>query len=280
MSPSSPAANAPVTPAVSPASPTGSNPGKLSTPTQPHVNASPAASPTGPGKGPRDGPVLPPTSAYQIYIMDDYKGVVLTPNVDVNDFSTYNVQLDADVTAGSSTAPPYSWSTTSAPDATSVTGASSYRINFTWASFSTGAPRTDSVTITVGTGGSAVSQTITFLVASTSSLGYSATQPTSPSTFPALVPPDALTGAQSMAAAGPYASVGLTDGELQTSHAFPSYNPNVPALQLQYVSTAADPKEVFVAHYQLSPVGNRTQHLHRCADVQWLGNRQQYHQHK
>src|SRR5205807_514053 len=84
----------------------------------------------------------------------------------------------------------YSWDFTNAPDATSISGSSTYRVQFTWANF-TGADRTDSITLTVNTG-SQTSQTLTFDVASTTSPSYTATPPVSTSTWPTVLPPDAL----------------------------------------------------------------------------------------
>jgi RHS repeat-associated protein len=196
------------------------------------------------------------TSLATLYVMDNVKGLVLTPNVAANDFSTYTVQLDADLVkippaigSGFGT-PSYSWNLSSATDASSVSGSSSYRLNFTWASFS-GATRTDSITINITDGTNNISETVVFHVASTSAAGYSASQPTTTSTWPAFLPPDAVNGMQTLGGSGPYFQYGLTDGEVQMSHTLPSYNPSVAPLQLMYVSTAAVAEPIFVAHYQI-----------------------------
>jgi hypothetical protein len=132
-------------------------------------------------------------------VLDDNNGIVLSPNVPENDFSTYQVQLDADLAQGGigafGSSPTYSWSLSSAPDSSSVSGSSTYRLNFTWASF-TGAARTDTVVITVTDGSNSVSETIVFHVASTTSAGYNATQPTTTASFAGFLPPDAVSANQ------------------------------------------------------------------------------------
>src|SRR5438876_2163404 len=169
-------------------------------------------------------------------VLDMENGLVLPNTVPVNDFSTYNVELDADVTGA--TVGTYTWDTSHAADAQNVSGASTYRLTFNWQSFTATTPHTDTVTITVASGVNQLSETITFLVAGTNSPAYSATQPTSPSTWLNVLPPDAVTDQQSMiGSCCGYYHVGLTDGELQTTHSLPAYNPNVPALQMVYVST-------------------------------------------
>jgi hypothetical protein len=77
-------------------------------------------------------------------VWDANNGLVVSPGVTQFDFSTYSVDLHADATDLGVT---YSWDTSQAPDATSITGASTYRLQFTWASFT--GTHTDSVTITV-----------------------------------------------------------------------------------------------------------------------------------
>src|SRR5581483_8546079 len=146
------------------------------------------------------------TSGASLYILDNSTGMVLTPNVPVNDFSTYTVQLDADlakipVFGGGFGTPSYSWDLSSATDASSVSGSSSYRLNFTWASFS-GATRTDTITVNITDGTNNISEMIVFHVASTSNAGYSATQPTTTSSFSGFLPPDAVSANQTMGGSG------------------------------------------------------------------------------
>jgi hypothetical protein len=124
-----------------------------------------------------------------MWVLDANNALVITPGVTQTDFSTYPVDLRAQVSGGTVTS--YSWDLSSAPDATSVSGTSSYRLQFTWASF-TGADRTDTITVTENMGASHLSQTLTFDVVSTSSPAYTATPPASASTWPTVLPPDAM----------------------------------------------------------------------------------------
>src|SRR6516165_5266829 len=136
-----------------------------------------------------------------MWVLDVNKANVVTPGVTEHEFSNWSMDLRAQVSGA--TVSTYSWNMTSAPDATSVSGTSTYRLQFTWANFS-GAARTDTISITeTPTVGSAVTQTLTFLVASTSSPAYVSTPPTSSTTWPNVLPPDALTDQQDMAGAGP-----------------------------------------------------------------------------
>jgi RHS repeat-associated protein len=209
----------------------------------------PSAPPTpGKGNGGKAGPLVS-SGHLTVYVLDQNNGLFLNGNVNVTDFSTYSVTLDAEVWGTAS--PTYTWSLTNAPDASGATGTSSYRLQFSWASFT--GTRTDTVKLTVVSGSDTVIQNLTFLVEGTNSPGYSATQPTTSSTWSSLLPPDAVSEKQAMAGAGPNYSVGLMDGGLRLNHTLPAYNPNVPATQINYVSTAADAQPIFVAHYQLPP---------------------------
>jgi YD repeat-containing protein len=186
-----------------------------------------------------------------MWVLDANKAIVVTPGVTQHDFANWPVDLRAQV--ASATVSTYSWNLSSAPDATSVSGSSTYRLQFTWANFS-GSARTDTISVTeTPTVGSAITQTLTFKVASTSSPAYVATPPTSASTWPGVLTPDALTDQQAVGGAGPYYALGLTQGDLQTSHALPSYNPGVPALGLVYSSAAANAQPVFITHFQIDP---------------------------
>jgi RHS repeat-associated protein len=228
-------------------------PGKTP-PGAPFASSSTTLVPPGPSGNPHSPVTAGPAitgGGMTLYIMDMNNGLILSPNVSVNDFSGYSVSLDADV--GGDTVSSYSWNTSNASDATNVSGSSTYRLTFTWASFTSGT-HTDTISFTAtGSSHNTVTGTITFLVAGTGSPAYSSTPPTTSSTWLNVQPPDAVSDQQAMGGAGPYYQIGLTDGEMQTSHSFPAYNPNVPALGLVYVSTAANAKEIFAAHYQLPP---------------------------
>src|SRR5207244_857972 len=108
----------------------------------------PSAGPVGPSGGGGGGPLT--ADSLSVDVVDQNNGLVLSPNVPVNDFSTYGVTLDAEYFATGlvGNVSTYSWDVSNAPDATSVSGTSTYRLTFTWASF-TGAARSDTVKITV-----------------------------------------------------------------------------------------------------------------------------------
>jgi hypothetical protein len=64
-------------------------------------------------------------------------------------------------------------------------------------------------------------------------------RPTTVSTWPTVLTPDAMTPDQEVLTRQ-YYSLGLAPGEVQTSHTLPTYNPGVPPLRLLYSSTAAE----------------------------------------
>ncbi len=195
------------------------------------------------------------TAAATLNVVDDNNGIVLSPSVPETDFSTYSVQLDAELvmnSSGSFGTPSYTWNLTSAADASSVSGASSYRLSFTWASFS-GAARTDTVVISVTDGTNNISETIVFDVQSTSSPGYTATQPTTTATWSGVLPPDAVSSQQPTVGMGPYYQLGQYQANLLLTIPMPAYNPNGPAQELLYNSTAANPQPIFTVQYQLNP---------------------------
>ena len=223
---------------------TGAGPSKTTiqpAPLNGHSNGGSAA----PGKGHKSA-----AGADPLWVLDMNKGLVLTPGVPGHEFSNWSMDLQAQVSGA--TVSSYSWDLTQASDATGVTGASTFELKFTWASF-TGAPHTDTISVTeTPTVGSPITQSYTFEVISTSSAAYTATAPTSSATWATVLAPDQLR-TEETAGQSPYFQLGLATGELQTSHQLPSYNPNVPALQLEYSSAMADPKPVFIVHYQLDP---------------------------
>jgi hypothetical protein len=94
-----------------------------------------------------------------MWVLDANKAIVLNQNVAENDFSNWSEDLRAQVSGA--TVSTYSWNLTNAPDATSVSGSSTYDLTFTWKSF-TGSPRTDTISITeTPTVGNAITQTYT-----------------------------------------------------------------------------------------------------------------------
>jgi RHS repeat-associated protein len=198
-----------------------------------------------------------------LWVLDANDAIVVTPGVVEHEFSGWSVDLRAQVSGAAVSS--YSWDLSEAPDAVNVTGQNSYRLQFKWASFQ-GPARTNTIRITTTNADSTqFTQTLAFQVAGTqvaSDLGYigggsggsggSYTGPTSASTWPTVVTPDAVTSRQEVVG-GPNYSLGLATGEVQTGHTLPAYNPGVPPHQLVYSSTAADPRPIFLTRYTLDP---------------------------
>jgi hypothetical protein len=184
-----------------------------------------------------------------LYVLDMNNGETVPANVTLNSFSNWSENLLAQVSGASVTN--YSWDLSQAPDLTSVSGTTTANLQGTWANFS-GAARTDTITVTETSGFfTTLSQTMTFLVASTGSPAYAASRPTTSTSWPSVVTPDQLFSQQATASGGPNASLGLVDGSVQTSFSMPSCNPNADPLQLDYSSTAANAQPIFLVHYQL-----------------------------
>jgi RHS repeat-associated protein len=186
-----------------------------------------------------------------MYVLDANKGIVVTPGTADNEFSNWAMDLRMQVSGASVTS--YSWDLTNAPDATGASGTSTYNLTFTWANF-TGSARTDTIIAKqTPSGGTQVTQTLTFTVASTSSPAYVSTPPTNYGNWANPLSPDALNIMQQTVEGGPNASLGLTEGDVQTSHALPAYNPGVASLGLVYSSVAADARPIFITHFQIDP---------------------------
>jgi YD repeat-containing protein len=187
-----------------------------------------------------------------LYVLDVNTGETVPANTTLNTFSTWSENLLAQVSGA--TVASYSWDLSQAPDLTNVSGTTTANLQGTWANF-TGTARSDTISVTeTPQSGAALTQTITFEVAGTNSPAYSSTRPTSSSTWPSVLTPDKLSSGQAMQAAGPYASIGLADGSVQTAFAMPSYNPNTTPAGLVYNSTAANAQPIFLTEYQL-PLG-------------------------
>src|SRR5262249_39158292 len=121
------------------------------------------------------------------------KALVVTPGGGPPHLSTRALGLRPPGSGG--TLSPYRSGPRPAPHAPSGSGTGTYRLQFTWASF-TGAARTDTITLTTtNTDSTQQTQTLTFQVAATNSPAWSSA-PTSASTWPTVLPPDALTGGQ------------------------------------------------------------------------------------
>ena len=184
-------------------------------------------------------------------VLDPATDQILPSNgTPINSYSRWAVSLEAQV-SGTAVAS-YFWDVSQAPDVRNVSGDNSYNLQFTWASFD-GTVNTDVISVTeTGQDGTAVFATYVFDVTGKDNGGWRPAPPTSAATWPHVIAPDQLNG-QATQAAGPYARVGLADGSVQTSHAMPSYNPNVAPFELLYNSAAADPQPVFLVRYQLVP---------------------------
>jgi hypothetical protein len=209
------------------------------TQTQPHDQAMPASPHHALGNDP-------------LYVLDRNTGETIPANVTLNTFSTWSENLLAQVSGA--TVSSYSWNVSQAPDLTNVSGTNTINLQGTWANF-TGSARTDTISVTeTPQSGSPLTQTMTFVVAGTNSPAYSSSRPTTSTTWPTVITPDQLSSAQATQPAGPYASIGLADGSVQTSFSMPSYNPNTTPLSLDYNSTVANAQPIFLAEYQL-PTG-------------------------
>jgi hypothetical protein len=121
----------------------------------------------GPNGG-NGGPFCSSCGTPHFAVIDANEALVLSSTTAENTFSNWSMDLQGEATGGSAITS-WSWSTTNAPDATSISGASTYRLQFTWASF-TGATRTDSISLTVN-GNTSV--TYTFKVDGTDSSAWS-----------------------------------------------------------------------------------------------------------
>src|SRR5260370_11083810 len=96
-------------------------------------------------------------------VLDPGTNLVLPANsTPINSFSNWSMSLQAQVSGVAVTS--YSWNLSSAADAGSVSGSSTYNVQFTWASF-TAAPRTDTISVTANYSGGAITPPHTFFFA-------------------------------------------------------------------------------------------------------------------
>jgi RHS repeat-associated protein len=199
----------------------------------------------GQGSGPLDSQGHHHHGRDPLWVLDANNALVLRDGGTYHDFSTYAVDLYAQVSGGAVLY--YNWDLSGAPDAQNITGTSTYHLHFTWQSF-VGMERTDTIIVAAPTGGGLNEQTLTFKVVGTDSPANYSPRPTTTSTWPAVQTPDLMTDRQATLNSQ-YYRLGLATGEVQTSHTLPAYNPAVAPLQLVYSSTAADRLPIFIAHY-------------------------------
>ncbi len=160
-----------------------------------------------------------------LVVLDANTGVTLPTSTPLPSFSTWNMSLKAQ--AIGKTVSTYAWNLSQAPDATGATGTSTYNLQFQWASF-VSMTKTGTVSLTV-TYTDTTQQTLpyTFQFSGYNSPAFSAA-PTSSATWATVITPDQVSAGQATVAAGSYASLGLADGGVQTSHSLPAYNPTSP----------------------------------------------------
>ena len=199
---------------------------------------------------------------FPVYVLDNNYGVTLYPGVQQVATIARHVDLQAQV-AGT-TVSSYNWDTSNLSGASSITGTTTYELQFYW---TTNQPIAgpSSVTLSV-TDINSHTETYTYdfwVPAGTGVLpsgGSNATWPTS------LPPSQELLSAPAFPSHN--ASVDATSGSLDTDINLPSYNPNVPALALTYDSVAANPQPIIVFEKRAQPLGRRAHQGQRPADVQ------------
>ncbi|MEX2118566.1 MAG: RHS repeat-associated core domain-containing protein [Pirellulales bacterium] len=199
-------------------------------------------------------PISPPGLAAgwtdPLWVLSANEAAVLVPGVIQHSYSTWSMDLRAQVSGG--IVDDYAWDLSQAPDVQNVTGTGTYRLQFDWASFQ-GSPRTNTITITTTNTDSTVqSQVLTFLVQPTNFMGQVPPAPTSANTWGAVLSPDQIKAEQELIQAADYAISPVT-GALYVAHELPSYNPGVAPIRLVYSSLAADPRPIFIDHFQLDP---------------------------
>jgi RHS repeat-associated protein len=143
----------------------------------------------------------------------------------------------------------YSWNTTNLTQATNITGTSTYKLRFKWAT--TAVATTNSVTLTVTDINSDTEvQTYYFRVPVGTGTVGSGGGPTY--TWPNTLPPDTVVP-NATAFASHQVDVAASSGALETELVLPGYSPNFAPLTLRYDSLAADPRPIIVIHHEIDP---------------------------
>jgi hypothetical protein len=218
----------------------------------------------GPGNGPGDDHHHQPPGGKgrnqgdPLYVVDANNNLYLANNSTVHDFSTWYVDLFAQVSGATvkTDGTGYTWTYSSAPDlkTSTVSGQGTYHFHFQWDSFTDSSPHSDTIALqTTNTDGTHQNATLYFEVVPTNNPAWVAnsSRPTTIPTLPLLVPPDAVEPGQETVTDAAY-SLGEETGEVMTSFTLPSYHPAVAPLQLEYSSLAANPRPIFTEYYQLS----------------------------
>lgn len=238
--PSSPTTSAPTLVPASPSTPAVSGTPISATPPSTTATSSPELS------GSLPVPVRAAVTApFTVDTIDYNRGVVLLDGS--TSLGTNNGNEDLRAQVRDTTVSTYSWDTTHLTHAMSITGTSTYRLQFQWHnSLLPSQTVTDSVTLTITNNSSQqVTQTYTFVVPPASG---SASAPTWPETLS----PDLLLASAPVVPTH-NATVDANDGALDTMISLPTYNPNISPLVLAYDSQAAAPQPLILEHHTLDP---------------------------
>jgi hypothetical protein len=250
-----PALNAPGGPAsaVGPAAPFpaiafggGSSPHAASTtisrnPLAHALNGGHARSPELSGASPDTG------SPFELETLDYTDGSVMVPGFEQLATPGGSVDLRAQVRDSATGTYTYSWSTTGLTSANSISGASTYDLTFDWnTSIATASAESATLTVTDPSLNQVI-QTYTFWVPAGTGTATGGTTWNNSTLDPGLLQ------ASAPSFASQNVSVVEDTGALETSIDMPSYNPNVPALALNYDSLAANATPIIVAEHALSP---------------------------
>jgi RHS repeat-associated protein len=182
---------------------------------------------------------------FPMYTLDYNNGIVLFPGQYQQ--ATLGGSVDLRAQVRDTTGVTFSWDTTHLTEATGITGAATYRLQFTWNAHNSPAT-VDYTTLTVTNGSSQQeSQTYYFQVPSSNVVSL----PSSAS-WPETVPADTVRP-EAPAFASHNVSVDANSGAVDTTIALPSYNPIVPPIALTYDSLTADPRPIVLEHHTIDP---------------------------
>lgn len=178
-------------------------------------------------------------------------GLTLSTGAVEHDSESDSVDLRAQVQGA--TVSSYAWDMSAAPDATSVSGTSTYHLVFTWRNITYGNYADDRVRLTVTyTDDSEEVKDYNFRVINDGTAQGSGGGTPVSVTRPEVTTPDLL-GYGPKAIGGDGYAIASATGALSTAYAAPSYNPGAPPLGLVYNSEAAAPKPIFLDRYHLNP---------------------------